>query len=65
MNAPLTWGQVARTLAVEFAERAVAHDRDGVFRTRTLPTCSRPACWRWPRRARWAGRARQPRNWAR
>lgn len=31
MNAPLTWGQVARTLAVEFAERAVAHDRDGSF----------------------------------
>ena len=31
MNAPLTWGQAARTLAAEFGARAVAHDRDGSF----------------------------------
>lgn len=31
MNAPLTWGQTARTLAVEFAVRAPQHDRDGSF----------------------------------
>jgi alkylation response protein AidB-like acyl-CoA dehydrogenase len=31
MNAPLTWGQVARTLAAEFAVRAPVHDRDGSF----------------------------------
>lgn len=31
MNAPLSWGQTARALAVEFAVRAPAHDRDGSF----------------------------------
>lgn len=31
MNAPLTWEQTARTLAVEFASRAPAHDADGSF----------------------------------
>ena len=31
MNAPLTWEQTARTLAVEFASRAAAHDADGSF----------------------------------
>ena len=31
MNAPLTWEQAARTLAVEFASRAAAHDADGSF----------------------------------
>lgn len=31
MNAPLTWGQAARTLAVEFAARAAGHDRDASF----------------------------------
>lgn len=31
MNAPITWGQVARTLAAEFAVRAPVHDRDGSF----------------------------------
>ncbi len=31
MNAPLTAGQVARTLAVEFGARAAAHDREGSF----------------------------------
>ncbi|MDD0839825.1 acyl-CoA/acyl-ACP dehydrogenase [Curvibacter sp. HBC61] len=31
MNAPLSWGQTARTLAVEFAARAPQHDRDGSF----------------------------------
>jgi alkylation response protein AidB-like acyl-CoA dehydrogenase len=31
MNAPPTWGQVARTLATEFGQRALAHDRDGTF----------------------------------
>jgi len=31
VNAPLTWGQVARTLATEFAVRAPVHDHDGSF----------------------------------
>lgn len=31
MNAPLTWGQAARTLAVEFGARAAGHDRDASF----------------------------------
>ncbi|MFZ2386662.1 MAG: acyl-CoA dehydrogenase family protein, partial [Polaromonas sp.] len=31
MNAPLTWTQAARTLAVEFAARAAGHDRDASF----------------------------------
>lgn len=31
MNAPLTAGQMARTLAVEFGARAAAHDREGSF----------------------------------
>ncbi|WP_394792505.1 acyl-CoA dehydrogenase family protein [Rhodoferax sp.] len=31
MNAPLTPGQWARTLSVEFASRAAAHDRDASF----------------------------------
>ncbi|MDD0816017.1 acyl-CoA/acyl-ACP dehydrogenase [Curvibacter sp. HBC28] len=31
MNAPLSWGQTARTLAVEFAARAPQHDREGSF----------------------------------
>ncbi|MES2944442.1 MAG: acyl-CoA dehydrogenase family protein [Pseudomonadota bacterium] len=31
MNAPLTLGQSARTLAVEFAARAAGHDRDATF----------------------------------
>lgn len=31
MNAPLTWEQTARTLAVEFASRAAGHDADGSF----------------------------------
>ena len=31
MNAPLTWGQAARTLAVEFAARAPQHDLDASF----------------------------------
>lgn len=31
MNAPLTWEQAARTLAVEFSSRAAAHDADGSF----------------------------------
>ncbi|CAM3403418.1 acyl-CoA dehydrogenase family protein [Polaromonas hydrogenivorans] len=31
MNAPLTWGQAARTLAAEFAARAAGHDRDASF----------------------------------
>ncbi len=31
MNAPLSAGQVARTLAVEFGARAAAHDREGSF----------------------------------
>jgi len=31
MNAPLTWGQTARTLAVEFAARAPQHDLDASF----------------------------------
>ncbi len=31
MNAPLTWEQTARTLAVEFASRAAAHDSEGSF----------------------------------
>lgn len=31
MNAPLTAGQLARTLAVEFGARAAAHDREGSF----------------------------------
>lgn len=31
MNAPLTWGQAARALAVEFGARAAVHDRDASF----------------------------------
>lgn len=31
MNAPLTWEQAARTLAVEFAHRAPRHDAEGSF----------------------------------
>ena len=31
MNAPLTAGQLARTLAVEFGARAAVHDREGSF----------------------------------
>ncbi len=31
MNAPLTWGQAARALSVEFAARAPGHDRDASF----------------------------------
>ncbi|MDD2547532.1 MAG: acyl-CoA/acyl-ACP dehydrogenase [Burkholderiaceae bacterium] len=31
MNAPLTWAQTARTLAVEFAVRAPVYDREGRF----------------------------------
>ncbi|RZJ60563.1 MAG: acyl-CoA dehydrogenase [Acidovorax sp.] len=31
MNAPLTWGQAARALAVEFGARAALHDRDASF----------------------------------
>ena len=31
MNAPLTWEQTARTLAVEFASRAPRHDAEGSF----------------------------------
>lgn len=31
MNAPLTWEQTARTLAVEFASRAAVHDAEGSF----------------------------------
>ncbi len=31
MNAPLTWGQTAQTLAVEFAARAAQHDREASF----------------------------------
>lgn len=31
MNAPLTWEQTARTLAVEFASRVAAHDAKGSF----------------------------------
>ncbi|MDD2611053.1 MAG: acyl-CoA dehydrogenase [Giesbergeria sp.] len=31
MNAPLTWGQIAQTLAVEFAARATQHDREASF----------------------------------
>lgn len=31
MNAPLTWAQTAHTLAVEFAARALQHDREASF----------------------------------
>lgn len=64
MNAPLTWEQTKRTLAVEFASRAAAHDAEGSFPFENFEALHQAGLLTLAAPRRWAGRAPRWRNWA-
>lgn len=64
MNAPLTWEQTARTLAVEFASRAPRHDAEGSFPFENFEALHQAGLLILAAPRRWAGRAPHFLNWA-